>query len=186
MKKRKHFLAAVYAALERLLLKGFVEAVMSDVTDAGGALLTFTWKLKYDETPMAFVTEDLAVMKTLFDAHMWCASPMPSAFSRFANNTTSGTAPLKVHHTLAWIVFLVRARAKYFIFDCFFHIVVVLVASTSASCTWRALNGQHCAVDPLAAQLGPAPRANRCCSVHRQVRAHVWVSQQSFKLPHHL
>ena len=66
---------------------------MSDVKDTGLILMTFSWKLKYDETPMAFVKKDPAVMKTLFDAQKWCESLMPSAFERFAdNNTTSGEA----------------------------------------------------------------------------------------------
>ena len=40
----------MYVSSERLLLKGFVEAVISDVKDAGRALRTFAWNLKHDET----------------------------------------------------------------------------------------------------------------------------------------
>ena len=38
-------------------------------------------------------------MKTLLDAQKLCVSPMLGGLERFVDKTTSGRAPLKVHHT---------------------------------------------------------------------------------------
>ena len=83
---------------------------------------------------------------------------MPSAFERFADKTTSGRALLKDLHSLAWIVFLVAPVRSISSSIALFTLWLLHVTSTSASCTWRALNGQHRAVDPLAAQFHWAQR----------------------------
>ena len=53
------------------------------------------------------------------------------------------------------------------IFDCLFALWLLHGASTSASCTWRALNRQHYVVDPLAVQFHHAqtdapPSTSKC------------------------
>ena len=103
-------------------------------------------------------------MKTLLDAQKLCVSPMLGGLERFVDKTTSGRVLLKVHHTLAWIVLLVRARAWYFIFDYLLACWLLHVAATSASCTCPARDRQHYVFDPLAAQFQRAQRQSQTCA----------------------